>query len=712
MRGTNAFIEQQEAAFGLNNWLWLLALMGSSLCSGVNADEATGEATEVAGPQAIAETTIAETTIEETIVVGAGSLLTRLGDGGSIDVILTEEILRVGATHPSELLNRVAGVWVNRGSGQEHLTAIRSAVFTGSGACGEFSYLEDGISIRPQGFCNINNLFELNTEQAAAVEVWRGPASAVLGGNAMHGSINVLTPTPSGQSISTEFGPYDFYRANISVSADIGEHQVGVGILGTTTDGYRQDTGYEQYKLNLVHTTKWQDWAIKNQLTGTQLHQETGAYVRGFEVYDDADLRRSNPNPEAYRDAWSLRASSQWVQGQLTIHPYLRSSKMEFLQHFLPGQPLENNEQVSGGALVNYVIEADRLTTQVGGQIEFMSGALREYQAEPTTGSAFLVATRPPGLHYDYDVDSTMVAGFYDFEYAVNDISRLIHSLRLEHLAYDYENKHLDGNTKDDGTECGFGGCLYTRPPSGDQSFTNVGARIGYERDISLGLAYASLSRGFRPPQVTELYRLRGGQTLTDLDSEALTSVEVGLKNDRVSVAIFSERTKNLILRDADAYNVSDGRTSSQGIELSVSVPLGAHELSFASTFAVHKYDFTRDVDGRESILKGNDVDSAPRFFGQASWRQQISSALSHELEINKVGSYYLDAANTAEYDGHVNVNWRLSWQLSDRANVGLRVINLLDEKFADRADYAFGSYRYFPALPRQVYLSARYAID
>ena len=165
---SRAFIEQQKAAFGLNNWLWLLALMGSSLCSGVNADEATGEATEVAGPQAIAETTIAETTIEETIVVGAGSLLTRLGDGGSIDVILTEEILRVGATHPSELLNRVAGVWVNRGSGQEHLTAIRSAVFTGSGACGEFSYLEDGISIRPQGFCNINNLFELNTEQAAA----------------------------------------------------------------------------------------------------------------------------------------------------------------------------------------------------------------------------------------------------------------------------------------------------------------------------------------------------------------------------------------------------------------------------------------------------------------------------------------------------------------------------------------------------------------
>ena len=42
------------------------------------------------------------------------------------------------------------------------------AVMTGSGACGEFSYLQDGIPIRPWRFCNINNLFELNTEQAAA----------------------------------------------------------------------------------------------------------------------------------------------------------------------------------------------------------------------------------------------------------------------------------------------------------------------------------------------------------------------------------------------------------------------------------------------------------------------------------------------------------------------------------------------------------------
>ena len=117
-------------------------------------------------------------TIEEVIVQGLSSLQQRLGESGSISVIDTRTVQDVAATHPSEVLNRVPGVWINRGSGQEHLTAIRSGVYTGSGACGEFALLEDGIPLRPQGFCNINNLFELNLEQAQAVEVWRGPASA------------------------------------------------------------------------------------------------------------------------------------------------------------------------------------------------------------------------------------------------------------------------------------------------------------------------------------------------------------------------------------------------------------------------------------------------------------------------------------------------------------------------------------------------------
>ncbi len=651
----------------------------------------------------------ADELVEEVVVLGSSSIHERLGESGSKSSIDAQTLRNIGATHINEAMARVPGVWITRGSGHEHLAAIRSGVFTGSGACGEFSYLEDGVPIRPQGFCNVNNLFEINHEQARAIEVWRGPASAVLGGNALHGAINVVTPTPQGTSVRLEGGPYGFYRVGVQAGIDVGEQHVGISFVGASTDGYRDDTGYGQQKLSLSHEGEWGQWSVKNRFTATQLNQETGGFVRGFEAFDDGELRDTNPNPEAYRDAQSMRFNAELSRGAWTLKPYARYSDMEFLQHFLPGQPLEENAQTSAGLIVERLLDTETFEISVGGQIEYMQGELREFQAQPTVGSAFLVETRPPGLHYDYDVDSVMAAGFYTLSLPMSDRSRFVHSLRVEHLAYDYDNKHIVGNTRDDGTVCGFGGCLYTRPASRDDDFTNVGVRIGFEFDLGPGLFYTAASTGFRPPQVTELYRLRGGQTIADLDSEELVSLETGFRAPTWSVALFRESTRNLLLRDADAFNISDGETESWGIEFDGEVTRGNHTFALSASYAVHRYAFTRAVDGREMIEDDNMLDTAPRWLANARWAIALSENFEHEIELNIVGSHYVNAANTAKYDGHGVLNWRGRLSVSERLEVFARVVNLLDERYADRADFAFGSYRYFPAMPRQVYVGAQY---
>ena len=89
---------------------------------------------------------------------------------------------------------------------------------------------------------------------------------------------------------------------------------------------------------------------------------------------------------------------------------------------------------------------------------------------------------------------------------------------------------------------------------------------------------------------------------------------------------------------------------------------------------------------------------------GSAHWLFEPSSALRSEVEFVYLDEYFLNAANTAEYSGHVLWNWRGQWQASERVRLFVRLMNLLDEEVADRADFAFGSYRYFPALPRQLY--------
>ena len=50
--------------------------------------------------------------------------------------------------------------------------------------------------------------------------------------------------------------------------------------------------------------------------------------------------------------------------------------------------------------------------------------------------------------------------------------------------------------------------------------------------------------------------------------------------------------------------------------------------------------------------------------------------------------------------------NLRIDWRASDDLRATLRVDNVFDTAYADRADFAFGNYRYFPARGRALFLS------
>ena len=390
---------------------------------------------------------------------------------------------------------------------------------------------------------------------------------------------------------------------------------------------------------------------------------------------------------------------------------------MEFLQHFLPGQPLETNAQTSVGTIARRYSKSEDVTWNFGVQLEWMSGELQEFQEGPTVGSAFLVETRPSGLHYDYDVDSFLAAAFYDLNWRLNSSLELVHSLRLERLSYDYDNNHLVGNTRDDGSQCGFGGCLYTRPADREDTFTDLAGRLGLDwslRDTST--AYVVAGVGFRAPQATELYRLQSGQAIADIDSERLASFEIGYRLSAGSVsadlAAYVERTQNVIFRDADGFNVSDGKTDGAGFEFAVAVQVSPrHLLDLTGTYARHLYAFDRSAALGEVIEDGNDVDTAPRWHGSARWEANLGKFRS-EVEVVYLGSHYTNAANTARYEGHTVANWRVRYTFTPRVAIFGRILNILDAEYADRADFAFGSHRYFPAMPRQVYLGVEFALS
>lgn len=656
--------------------------------------------------------------LEEVVVTADASVLANRANIGSNSAIDEDTIELTRANHIHETLVRVPGVWVSRGSGHEHLTAIRSGILAGPGACGAFLFLENGVPVRPAGFCNVNNLFEVNTEQASSIEVMRGPASALYGGNALHGVINSVSLNQfDGRSVSVEAGPHGYGQ----IRTRIGSETFQLTANGTKSDGYRADTGYGQQKLNASWASSGNEWDAVHIVSLTNLNQETGGYVKGYRAYEDSELRKTNPNPEAYRDAWSFRGSSHWRRdnenGELSLIPYVRKSGMAFFQHFLPGQPLERNEQTSAGLIGKILRGNDHFEWSLGGHLEMLVGALSQRQWLPTTGSAYLVATRPQGTHYDFELSSFMAALFYDATIRLSDTVDLIGSLRAERLGYDYDNLHHDGNSKDDGRACGFGGCLYTRPADREDDFNDLAGRIGLNFEISESTtAYIVGGVGFRPPQATELYRLQSGQSIASLDSEELNSFELGIKgsNQRVSydLALYAENTENLIFRDSEGFNVSAGKTKSNGIEFDVKWNLTDTQMfSITGSYAKHEYDFTRDAARGEKIVAGNEVDTAPQWLGSVHWLSQYQN-LSSEFELSHIGSHAINAANTASYGGHTLLHWRATRSLNQRLKIFGRLLNILDEDYADRADYAFGSYRYFPGLPRQFHVGFELQFD
>ena len=657
----------------------------------------------------------------ETVVVTARSASALFSRAGSVGRVDSATLNLARPEHVHEAAVRIPGVWVSRGSGAEHLTAIRSGVLTGPGACGAFLFLENGIPVRPQGFCNVNNLFEINTAMASAFEVVRGPASAVYGGNGLNGAINVLTPLPGADvfDVSVEGGRWEYGQGRVS----FGNQRIRLDVLATHTNGFRDDTGFGEQKLNLSHVATVGEWSVLNHLSLSNLNQETGGFVLGRDAFETS-ARDTNPNPEAYRDAWSARASSDWrrtvaTDVELVLTGYLRRSRMNFLQHFAPGQPLEKNGQESIGLIGTVAGTTANLEWRGGVHFEGASIDLLEDQAGPASGSAFLMATRPVGIHYDFDVDSRLIAAFYDVSRQFDNSLTVLHSARAEYVRYDYDNKASDGNLAEDGTACGFGGCLFRRPGDRDDSFTEASARVGVAWGDAVSRAepgrryFATIGASHRPPQVTELYKLQSDQTVADLDSERLVALEIGAEHATTAVdyriAAFMQKKSDVILRDSDGFIVSNGRTQGVGLEFQGGWQLAPqHELSLTAAYGQFEYDFDRAAARGEVIRDGNDVDTAPRWQGSAHYSYRPNAKLRAELELVWLGDYYVDAANTEEYDGHELVNLRLQYQLTPRVELFARAMNLFDEEYADRADLSFGNLRYFPGEPRRVFVGGR----
>ena len=529
---------------------------------------------------------------------------------GNVGQILEEEIDRISHSHISQVTARVPGVWISRGNGQELLASVRSPVFTGAGSCAEVLITEDGLPIRPTGMCNVNQLFEVNTEQASGLEIWRGPGTVFYGSNAMHGVINTLSPKVEKNAISAQLGSNDYRRLKIRLKNKDPLNSLQLAANGVSDGGFKDNSGFDQQKISIKHEWVNNDISATTHLSLVNLNQETAGYIRVFNSYKDRSVRNDNPNPEAYRDASALRLSSR-ISGEVNrdgkdenwhITPYVRKSSMTFLQHYLPGQARERNGQTSAGLQSAYQFRRGASAKiWIGVDIELANMMVQEFQ-ESALGSPDNV--RFQGQHFDFEVDSSQLGIFNNYELNLSDRLTLETGFRFESLRYDYTNKMISGSTRDDGRPCASqsGSCRYFRPESQVDTTENFNYQLGafYDIDRNTGI-FVRFSNAYRAPQINELYRLQKEQETAVIRSEEIDSIESGVRyqSDKIwtEISVYSMKKDQVIVKDSAGFLVNDGQTDHEGIEWQSRLQVSDNwMLSTSASWAKHKYSYARSM--------------------------------------------------------------------------------------------------------------------
>lgn len=182
----------------------------------------------------------------EEIVVTATKTEKGLGDvPGSVTVVDRQEMKKKDIKTLDDALNTLPGVFVKRSRGL--MDSVPSVRMRGFARDNYTLILLDGQPLNDAygGGINWNALPVENIER---IEVIRGPASALYGGNAMGGVINIITKTPRRLELEAGggYGTHDAYRYHISAGNRFWDRLgLRLGYEEEGTDGYATSIVYK-----------------------------------------------------------------------------------------------------------------------------------------------------------------------------------------------------------------------------------------------------------------------------------------------------------------------------------------------------------------------------------------------------------------------------------------------------------------------------------
>jgi len=257
------------------------------------------------------------------VTVSATRTESRIGDiPGRIEMITPEKISLASYQSVDELLTLIPGVHTARSFG---LFSYRSSVSmrgVSSKEQGRTLVLLDGIPMNKADGGSVNwNL--ISTREIERIEVVKGPGSALYGGNAMGGIINVVTQKPTRPlegSVTGSYGTYNTKGVNAKLAGKLNN-----GFYWAADGLFRNSDGYITQSIADRLTNPY---IVKSTFEEKVLHLRTG-YDNGqklqadvdFTLFDDVrttgeKVYQPQGNTREY-DTYQLRANVKGVAGAI-----------------------------------------------------------------------------------------------------------------------------------------------------------------------------------------------------------------------------------------------------------------------------------------------------------------------------------------------------------------------------------------------------------
>jgi outer membrane receptor protein involved in Fe transport len=161
-------------------------------------------------------------------------------------------------------------------------------------------------------------------------------------------------------------------------------------------------------------------------------------------------------------------------------------------------------------------------------------------------------------------------------------------------------------------------------------------------------------------------------------------------------------------LDDGSTENRNTGSTSHKGIELGLNAtPVKDVTLRFSGAYSQHH--FTEFVEKGISY-NGRQMNGAPAWMHNAEvWcKPAFAQGLRIGAEWQRLGTYFMDPANTTKYEGFSALHLRAGYTWRG-AEVWMNMMNATGRYYAFTASRSTFGHNYTPAEPRNITLGVSY---